>query len=315
MVIYQPQTLRESWTQLQLLAADRKARKSIEQARDVFSAATSRHRAAAGAFYAKELRPGVVRPTQEQLEALRREAEAKWLSFKDFMIRQVDRYEDFLVRYPQNWYVRHRYAWFLADHTLGYEAAEEWRKVIKLAPDFPYAYNNLASLYNHMGRDLEAVDLFRKAIALKDDDATFHVNLAVNYSTHRFEVAEKFGWDLPRVFRECVAEYRKARELIPAEVEVARELASQYVLAKHFGVEDAADEAIEAWQYYLALDLTRIQRGIGCRNVGSIYLKKKKDPAAALEWLKKAVELLNDPSSRTMLQQAVAALQDESRSQ
>ena len=128
-------------------------------------------------------------------------------------------------------------------------------------------------------------------------------------------MAEKFGWDLPRVFRECVAEYRKARELIPAEVEVARELASQYVLAKHFGVEDAADEAIEAWQYYLALDLTRIQRGIGCRNVGSIYLKKKKDPAAALEWLKKAVELLNDPSSRTMLQQAVAALQDESRSQ
>ena len=48
-----------------------------------------------------------------------------------------------------------------------------------------------------------------------------HLNLAVNYSVHRSDVAEKFGWDLPRVFGECMAEYRKALALAPKDVEIA----------------------------------------------------------------------------------------------
>ena len=55
--------------------------------------------------------------------------------------------------------------------------------------------------------------LYRKAIELYPDDADFHVNLAVNYSTHRAEASKEFGWDLPRVFRECILSYQRARAL------------------------------------------------------------------------------------------------------
>jgi len=306
--ICEPQTLKESWEQRELLALDRRSREPIREAREAYSGAQVAYNAVLRAFLAPPREGAPPPPTEEEVEAVRRKMEMKWYALADLLGAVVDRYEEFLLRYPHNWYVRHRYAWFLADVHMNYEAAVEWRRVIAQAPDFPYAYNNLGSLYNHMGRDMEAVDLFRKAISLKDDDPTFHVNLAVNYSTHRDDVAEKFGWDLPRVFRECIGEYRRARELAPGDADIARDLATQYVLAKFFGVEDTADEAIEAWRYYLGLELTPIQRAMGLRNLGRIYLREKNDPAAALDYLEKSRQLLDNSATRTLLKQARAAL-------
>ena len=227
----------------------------------------------------------------------------------DALVRyQGDRYEEFFSEYPADWYERHRFADFLADNDLNYEAAAQWRKVIEMAPTFPYAYNSLGALYNHMGRDLEAVLLFRKAIEIKDDDPVFHENLAVNYSAHRSEVSGEFGWDLPRVFRECILSYQRARALAPKDREIAFDLASQYVLAKFFHAENTADEAIEAWKYYLSLDLKPVQYVMGFRNVGTIYLREKKDPVTARAWIEKALALMpDDPSCKAVLQQCEAA--------
>jgi tetratricopeptide (TPR) repeat protein len=159
-----------------------------------------------------------------------------------------------------------------------------------------------------MGRDLEAILLYRKAIELYPDDADFHMNLAVNYSTHRAETSREFGWALPVVFRECILSYQRARALRPKDPDIAYDLASQYVLAKFFGVKDIADEAIEAWKYYLTLDLTPTQRGVADRNEATLYLKQKNDPAAAQKLLEEALTLLPDDSTcKTLLKQAVAA--------
>lgn len=309
--VYRSETASERRAQKRLFRSDEKARGQLAKAMTRAGRTVNAYAQAARRYHAEQLPPGVERPTQEELDALREAAErTRWAYWKQLNI-QVDRYDAFLKTHPENWYVRHRFAWFLADHNLHYEAADEWCRVVELAPDFAYAYNNLASLYNHMGRDAEAMDLLRKAIALLDDDPVFHINLAVNYSTHRREAMAKYGWDLPQVFEECIASYTRARDLAPKNPEIAYALAGQYVLAKFFTVENTSDRAIEAWKYYLSLSLTPRQRAVGQRNIGRICFKEKNDPSAAVRWFKRAIELNGDQVSQKLMDQARRASADK----
>jgi len=308
---YTPASEAETALVADIETADAKARLDVDVAEKELNAAVAAYQAAARSLKdAKDAAAaGLAAPegriaTEEEIQTLLDKAKAKNMVLELTRIGMIDRYEAFLTDYPENWYVRHRYAWFLADQLMRYESAEEWERVTKQEPRFPFAYNNLGTLYNHMGRDKESIVLFRKAISLYDDDPTFHTNLAVNYSTHRAEAGELYGWDLPRIFEECIAEYRKALALTPEDRQIAYDLASQYVMAKYFKVTDTADRAIADWKYYLTLDLSDNQRGVGYRNVGRIYLTQKKDYAEAITWLEKAHEILKDPSSEVLLERA-----------
>jgi tetratricopeptide (TPR) repeat protein len=307
-LLYEPKSPGETEAVVSLVRDDLEIRPVIEQAQEEALHAVQAYRSAALSRKAPEGGPGVARATLEEMDRLHKAVEEKAARYRGLVQTQRDRYEHFLKKYPDNWFQRHRYAWFLADNHLEDDSAAEWRRVIEQAPAFPYAYNNLGTLYNHMGRDLEAILLYRKAIELYPDDADFHVNLAVNYSTHRAEASKEFGWDLPRVFRECILSYERARALKPKDPEIACDLASQYVLAKFFGVQNAADEAIEAWKYDLALELTPTQRGIADRNLATIYLRQKNDPAAAQKLLEEAQTLMpNDSACKALLEQCRAA--------
>jgi len=294
--------------QAALAVEDAKARVKIPPLLDAAQNASDSYYRAALTLAAVKLPPQVKRPTKEEVEALQKKAVDAWAVVIQIRKEEVDKYKAFLAKYPKNWYVRHRLAWFMADHELRHEAAEEWRKVIELEAKFPYAYNNLGSLYNHMGRDLEAIALFLKAIELKPDDPMFYTNLAANYSLHKQEVAEKFGWTTQRVFEETVACYRKALELAPKDKLIAHELATQYVLAKRFGVADTADEAIAAWRYYLKLNLKPNERGAAFRSMGRIYLKEKRDYAEAMKCFEQAMKLMPDATNELLLKRAREAL-------
>ena len=304
---YEPPTLGETEAVVRLAREDLEIRPVIEQAEGEAVRAVTAYQRAALSLQAPEGRPGD-RATKEEVNKLYQAAGEKTALYRGLIQTQRDRYEKFLATYPANWFQRHRYAWFLADNHLEEDAAVEWRRVIEQAPAFPYACNNLGSLYNHMGRDLEAMLLYRKAIELYPEDAGFYQNLAVDYSTHRAEASKEFGWDLPRVFRECILAYERARALDPKDPEIAYDLASQYVLAKFFGVQNTADEAVAAWKYYLALELTPTQRAIADRNLATIYLRQKNDPAAAQALLEDALtHLPGDPTCTMLLEQAKAA--------
>ncbi|MGD0999583.1 MAG: tetratricopeptide repeat protein [Candidatus Brocadiia bacterium] len=306
-LLYEPKTLDETVAVVKLVRDDMEIRPIIEQAGEEAGQAIRAFQAAALGVNAPGGRRGAP-ASKETLEKLRKAAREKVTRYQGLIQQQRDAYEAFLQKYPDDWFQRHRYASFLADFHLADEAAAEWRRVIEQAPTFPYAYNNLGTLYNHMGRDLEAILLYRKAIELYPDDADFHLNLAVNYSTHRSEASKEFGWTLPVVFHECILSYQRARALRPQDPEIAYDLASQYVLAKYFGVKDTGDEAIEAWKYYLTLDLTPTQRGVAERNMATLYLKQKNDPAAAQKLLEEALTLLpDDATCKMLLKQAAAA--------
>ena len=252
---YEPKSPEETAAIAQIAVEEVEITPLIEKAQEEALQAIDEYDAAARSLKAPALPPGYVRATKEQVDKLHKTAEEKLAAYRAVIQKQRDRYVAFFKKYPDNWYERHLFAWFLANSHLEEDAAAEWRRVIELAPNFPYACNNLGTLYNHMGRDLEAILLYRKAIELYPNDADFYVNLAVNYSTHRAESSKQFGWDLPQTFRECILAYQRARTLKPKDPEIAYDLASQYVLAKYFDVPNTADEAIEAWKYYLALDL------------------------------------------------------------
>ena len=297
---YKPGSVAESRQQARLLAADKTTRPRIPAALRALNMAYGEYYAALSHLEEKKDNP-------EAAKALEKAALARYRDYRDLVEGQINAYEEFLLQYQDNWHVRHRYAWFLADHQMRHEAAAEWRRVVKTEPRYPYAYNNLATLYNHMGRDTEAMDLLRRAIEIYDEEPSFHFNLALNYSMHRYEAMERFGWDLPRTFQECMAEYRKARDLAPNSVEYARKVADQYILARFFNVTDTAHDAIAAWQYYLGLDLTPLKRASACRSIGRIYLIEKNDPVAAEEWLEMSLELFDDPGAHNLLERAKAA--------
>jgi len=220
------------------------------------------------------------------------------------LLKEADTaFRTYLKKHPDDHLVRDRWGHFLADHSLNYEAAEVWEELIRRAPDYATAPNNLGTLYTHMGRDMEAIDLFLKSIALNPNEPEFYFNLGTVYATHRKDVAAKFGWDLPRVFREMLRAFGKARELAPDNVEYAREYASSFIMAKYFGVSDTADEAIAAWEHYLKLNLTPDQRAFGLNRLAFIYLREKGDKKRAAELLRESIRVSPVPLAEDMLRE------------
>ena len=284
--------------------------KALDDAKD----ASMKHSMALRILSEKELPPEIERPTPEAVEALRKAATTAWKDYWAIIGRQADAFDDYLHKYPKNWYARHRFAWFLADCNLRYMAADEWRAVIEQEPRFPYAYNNLASL-DHMGtqHDEQAFGWLHKAIELYDGDPTFYMNLAVNYSTHRYMVIKQYGWDKPRVFREIIHCYQRARKLEPKNIEIAQSLASQYILAKHFDVANTVGAELDAWKYLLRLDLTPSQRVNTMRSIGRVMFKGNGDLDGASEWLHKALAIDEDAGCRSLLKQIEDARQGISK--
>lgn len=288
----------------ELALAEEAAREDLKRLREESDRAAAAAHGAADLYESEALPPGEERPSQAEVEALQKKAQdarrAYWERYRDILVR----FHEFLEEHPNNWHAQDRLAWFYADHGDYLSASEHWRQVIALKADFAFGYNNLGSVYNHLGRDMEAVDLYLRAIELKADEPEFHFNLANVYATRRTEIADKFGWDLPRVFREALNHYRAARDLRPDDYEYAQMTASHFVMAHYFEVEDWADEAIEAWRYCLNLELTDIQRSISLTNLARIYLRQKKDPAKARELLLEAKENYHTPTIDTLLQEA-----------
>jgi len=195
-------------------------------------------------------------PSEKDVELQRARVKASRSRVWGLIMRADDAFREYLARHPDAHAVRDEWGHFLADQWLPERAVAAWQSLIERAPGYATAYNNIGTLYTHMGKDMEAVDLFLKSIDLDPTNPEYYFNLATTCSTHRKDVAAKFDWQLRRVFREVLWNFGKARELDPANVDYARACATAFVLARYFGVEDVADEAVEAWEHYLSIELT-----------------------------------------------------------
>jgi len=67
-------------------------------------------------------------------------------------------------------------------------AQQEFERAIELMPDYPDALNNLATIYNGIGRRDEAVMLLQKSLALEPDHLPAKFNMAMYlYESGRFD--------------------------------------------------------------------------------------------------------------------------------
>lgn len=64
-------------------------------------------------------------------------------------------------------------------------ALKQYQKAIFLTPDFTYAYNELALLYEKMGRTEEAITVFEKTFTINPDNEMGYVELGRIYGLQR----------------------------------------------------------------------------------------------------------------------------------
>lgn len=114
----------------------------------------------------------------------------------------------------------------LADRGWLDEAANEFKKAIKLDPQSTHAHDNLATIYAEKGEHLEALFEFVEALRVDPESPTVHHFLASFLSAH--------GPDL------AILEYRRAIELEPDFPDAHLNLA--LALADHGQAEEAITE-------------------------------------------------------------------------
>jgi Flp pilus assembly protein TadD len=277
-----------------------------DQTRKQVDVDAARFKALSGQYIAMISGPPGDKPaTKAQIDAKL----AAMRQLQEQILKTLGQFEDstraYLAQHPDDIVMLDRLGHFYADEQQSDEAEAVWREVIRRAPEYSSAYNNIGTLYTHMGRDMEAVDLFRRAIEINPNEPEYYDNLATMYAVHRDEVAKKFGWDLPRAFDEMMAAYGKARELAPEDTDYAREYADAFQTAGYYGVTDVTEQAIAAWEHYLALKLTPAQRAFGLNRLAQMLLRKG-DAAGktrAAELLRESLSIQDTPMAREILKE------------
>ena len=140
------------------------------------------------------------------------------------------------------------------------EAAVQYRRAIKLKPDYVEAHTNLGNVLKELGSHRDAAACYERVIALKPS-AEAHYNLANTLS------------QLGRL-DEAVSSYRRALALKPDLVEAHNNLANALVS------QGRLDDALIHFQRALALDPNLVEAHV---NFGTTLLQQGKLDAAAEE--------------------------------
>jgi tetratricopeptide (TPR) repeat protein len=151
-------------------------------------------------------------------------------------------------------------------------AEENYRKAIKLNPDYSTAYWNLGDTLAKSGILAEAEENYRKAIELNPQSAEAFYNFA------NLLAKNKERWD------EAEQNYRKAIELNPDYGYI------YYSLGVLFQKQNRFTEAIEAFQQRIKLDKTNVVARI---SLAAIY-KRLGNPDKSAEYVGEAEAFIKD---------------------
>jgi serine/threonine protein kinase/tetratricopeptide (TPR) repeat protein len=78
-------------------------------------------------------------------------------------------YEIFLRDYPDSIPQRYNYGIVLRDHNMVDKAIEQFKEVLRIAPDYAAAYINLATCYSKINRPRDALESYNRAFKLEPD--------------------------------------------------------------------------------------------------------------------------------------------------
>ncbi|HUI06772.1 MAG TPA: hypothetical protein VL486_07175 [Verrucomicrobiae bacterium] len=189
-----------------------------------------------------DLGPGASGAEEARMAALRRRLE--------------NDYRHFLSDHPQHSRAMVAFGSLLYDQGREAEGIGWWERAIKVDPREAYAYNNIANHDGHNGRAAEALKLYDKAIALEPAEPVFRFNWATTCVVFRNEAHAVYGWTTGEIYRHCLEQFRKARDLAPQDFE----LATAYAQTFYQMPQPDWQEAYQAWKSCLDQPLTDEQR-------------------------------------------------------
>lgn len=188
-------------------------------------------------------------------------------------------YRHFLNDHPRHTRAMVAYGDFLEDLGREEEAMEWWKKAIAIDPSEAYAYNDIANYYGHYGRAAEALKLYDKAIALAPTEPMFRFNWATTCSSFRNESQKVYGWTKEEIFQRSLEQFRKARDLDPQNFELATAYAETFYMMP----KPDWQSAFAAWKYCLNQPLNEQQRQFVYLHLARVCIRRERYDEAR-EW-------------------------------
>ena len=138
--------------------------------------------------------------------------------------RLENEYRHFLNDHPRHTRAMVAYGSLLYDQGREEEAVDWWKKAIAIDPREAYAYNSIAGHYGHDGHAADALKLYDKAIELEPTEPIFRFNWATTCVMFRNESHAVYGWTKEEIFQHSLEQFRKGARPCPAKLRVGERL-------------------------------------------------------------------------------------------
>jgi tetratricopeptide (TPR) repeat protein len=225
---------------------------------------------------------------------------ANYPHFKAKLNRLEGDYKHFLNNHPDHTRAMVAYGSLLYDQQLEDEGVHWWEKALAIDPQEAYAYNDLANHYGHNGQADKALRYYRKAIDLVPTEPIFRFNWATTCQMFRNESHAVYGWNKDEIFQHSLEEFRKARDLVPQDFEMASTYAETFYMMPKPDWQGSYD----GWQFCLKQPITDEQRQYVYSNLARTCIRMGRNDEAR-EWLAKLTDT-GRASIRRQLERKIA---------
>ena len=202
--------------------------------------------------------------------------------WKTQMHRLEGDYQHFVNDHPRHARAMVAFGSLLYDQHREEEGIRWWENAIAADPHEAYAYNCLANDYGHNGHADKALRYYQKAIDLAPTEPIFRYNWATTCEMFRNESKAVYGWSKDEIFQHSLEQFRKARDLVPQDFEMASAYAETFYQVPKANWQEAYD----GWQFCLKQPLDDQQRQLVYAHLGRVCMRLGRNDEAR-EWLAK----------------------------
>jgi tetratricopeptide (TPR) repeat protein len=167
------------------------------------------------------------------------------------------------------------------------EAIEQYKKALEMDPEQTNIIGNMAESYSKIGKDDEALELYKKAVAIKPDDAALYTNMGV--------ILSKMGKNA-----ESQEAFKKAAALNPAS-----SAQNFYNIGATLVNNGRTEEAADAFKQAIAADPNFAE---AYYQLGMCLSGKTETMPDAIKALQKYVQIGQKPDQVEIAKQIIAAL-------
>ena len=230
------------------LAIEATADTVTQELRDVMTEDDAAQDEVSGWLHTFEAQPAASKTKEASAELTRR--------IRERFDRVRERYNKFLQNHPDHARGYLAFGSFLNEIGDEDSAKAQFENSKQHDPKNPAVWNNLANYYGEHGQLANAFTHYAQAIKLKPDEPVYYQNLAMMIYLFRNEAREFFHLDEQEVFDKALGLYQLALQLAPGNFVLATDYAESY-----YGIKPLRTQAaLAAWTNALTIAHTDAER-------------------------------------------------------